>query len=112
MKYVELLDLITQNGNRNHNPFKGLIKKVEWFVETNNIPVEQLLRRLGGSSGDVPVETFAKFLKDKIEKHKDYQNLLTYAQMMDIDKDGLISKEDLTTCILNINSDQFFKNGG
>lgn len=31
---------------------------------------------------------------------------------MDIDKDGFISEIDLKTCLDNINSDAFFKNGG
>ena len=31
---------------------------------------------------------------------------------MDIDKDGLISVIDLETCVKNVNSNAFFKNGG
>ena len=31
---------------------------------------------------------------------------------MDIDKDGFISEIDLQTCLNNLNSDAFFKNGG
>lgn len=31
---------------------------------------------------------------------------------MDIDKDGYISEIDLQTCLNNLNSDAFFRNGG
>lgn len=31
---------------------------------------------------------------------------------MDIDKDGFISEIDLATCLNNLNSEAFFKNGG
>lgn len=58
------------------------------------------------------MDKFARFLKEKVEKHKDFENLLSYTKLMDIDKDGRICKDDLMTCLLNINSDQFFKNGG
>lgn len=34
------------------------------------------------------------------------------SHMIDIDKDGFISLEDLKTCLKNINSEQFFKDGG
>ena len=34
------------------------------------------------------------------------------AHMIDIDKDGFISKEDLSTCLKNLNSEIFFKDGG
>lgn len=58
------------------------------------------------------MEKFARFLKEKIEKHKDMDNLVTYTKMMDVDKDGRICKDDLETCLANVGSDQFFKNGG
>ena len=106
-----MLSLITQHGNRNHNPFKNLIKKLEWFVETNQLSVIQLLNRLN-DKGEVSVPAFAKFLHEKVEKSKDIQNIESYVKLMDIDKDGMISQEDLQTCLLNINSDQFYKNGG
>ena len=32
--------------------------------------------------------------------------------MVDIDKDGYVSKEDLETCLANLNSTAFFKDGG
>ena len=99
-----MLDLITSHGNRNHNPFKSLIKKIEWFIETNKLSVDGLLQRLS-SKGEVPVKQFAKFLHDKIEKSKDIANLESYSSLMDIDKDGLISRDDLQTCLLNINSE-------
>ena len=32
--------------------------------------------------------------------------------MIDVDKDGIICESDLQACIDNLESDQFFKNGG
>ena len=60
----------------------------------------------------MPTSKFARFLKDKVEKNKDLENLLSYANLMDVDKDGRICKDDLQTCLCNVGSDQFFKNGG
>jgi len=106
--YVDFLSQITEVGNRNHNPFKSLIKKIDFFLESNHISISELLKRLDPLNGEkegVTVERFAKFLKDKIDKNKDHQNLLSYAKMMDIDKDGCICQDDLQTCLCNINSD-------
>jgi len=113
--YVSLLELITSVGNRNHNPFKGLVRKLDFFLHTNGITLPELLERLDpikGRKEGVALDKFAQFLKDKIEKGKDLANLESYARLMDIDKDGRITPEDLQTCLCNIDSDQFFKNGG
>jgi len=45
------------------------------------------LRSINGTS-EPSVEAFAKFLKKKIEKAKDIENLNSYARMLDVDKDG------------------------
>jgi len=37
--------------------------------------------------------------------------LFNYAQAIDIDKDGFINEEDLRTCLRNLNSHTFFKEG-
>lgn len=70
-------------------------------METNKVTTSQLLARLGTP---VQISKFAQFLKDKIEKNKEIDQLLTYAKLIDIDKDGLISMEDLETCFTNLNS--------
>ena len=58
------------------------------------------------------VGLFASFLKAKIDKKRDEGQLRKFAHFMDIDKDGYITEIDLTTCLANLNSDAFFKNGG
>lgn len=60
----------------------------------------------------VSLNKFTDFLLQKIDKKKDQVELFSYAQYMDIDKDGFISAEDLKTCLRNINSMAFFKNNG
>lgn len=79
----------------------------------NQLSVVDLLEKIcfEGRNG-VPVAKFARFLKEKIDKNKDLENLLSYARLMDVDKDDRICKDDLQTCLCNIGSDQFFKNGG
>ena len=52
------------------------------------------------------------FLKAKIDKKRTDSELRKYAHFMDIDKDGYISEIDLRTCLDNLNSDAFFRNGG
>ena len=102
--YISMLDQITGGGNKNHNPFKSLIKKLDFFLESNKITVEDLLGRLDPVRGKVDgvfIENFATFLKEKIEKSKDIENLKSYTNLMDVDKDGRISKEDLSTCLIN-----------
>ena len=106
--YVSLLDLITSVGNRNHNPFKSLIRKLDFFLDSNKISIPELLERLDplrGRTDGAAVGEFAKFLKDKIDKGKDLANLESYARLIDIDKDGRVSAEDLQTCLCNIDSD-------
>jgi Ca2+-binding EF-hand superfamily protein len=96
--YVDLLDLITSVGNKNHNPFKSLVRKLDFFLESNKISVLELMEMLDplkGKTDGVALDKFAQFLKDKVEKGKDVINLESYARLMDIDKDGRITAEDL-----------------
>jgi len=103
--YTEVLDLITKYGNKNHNPFKQLIKKIDWFIENNKLTVEGLLLQLNRETKEPSVETFANFLKSKVDKTRDLDSLLGYSKLLDIDKNGRICKNDLQTCLLNLNSD-------
>jgi len=77
--------------------------------------VVELLERLeplGGAKEGVPLERFTKFLSEKIDKERHVSKLEDYSNMIDIDKDGKICADDLQTCINNMGSYQFFKNGG
>ena len=38
-------------------------------------------------------------------------DLMGYANLMDIDKDGYINEQDLQTCLANVHSTSFFENG-
>jgi Ca2+-binding EF-hand superfamily protein len=58
------------------------------------------------------INTFTQFLKAKIDKKRDESQLRKFAQLMDIDKDGLVSEIDLQTCLSHLNSDSFFRNNG
>ena len=65
-----------------------------------------------GTKDGVPLDLFTKFLHEKIDKERRVEKLKEYSVMIDIDKDGKICPDDLQTCIRNLNSFQFFKNGG
>jgi len=60
----------------------------------------------------VSVNLFATFLKTKIDKKRDESSLRKFAYYMDVDKDGYITEIDLKTCLDNVNSEAFFKEGG
>ncbi len=51
-------------------------------------------------------------MKSKVDKKRSSGELRQYAHYIDVDKDGFVSEIDLQTCINNLNSNAFFKNGG
>ena len=57
-------------GSKTHNLFKDLVGRLKFFVEANNLSYLGLLRRYENpaQSGKVPVEDFAEFMKEKINK--------------------------------------------
>lgn len=74
---------------------------------------EQLLKRIGSVTTDgVDIEKFANFLKAKVSQTRTLDELNLISYMIDVDKDGYVSKEDLQTCLSNLNSEAFFKDGG
>ena len=89
-------------------------------MQTNQQNVQSLLKRIGQRgphgeeqpSGSVPLEAFALFMKQKIDKKRPMEQLRQFAYFMDIDKDGYISDVDLYTCLSNLGSESFFKNSG
>jgi len=67
------------------------------------LTIGSLLRRLGASEAEgIPIQTFAIFLKAKVEKRREESELLQYSQLLDVDKDGCVGEEDLKTCLSNI----------
>ena len=62
--YLRFIDSITGLGNKNHNPFKSVVQKIEFFIETNKLTRQNLLKRAGAATSDgISVEKFADFLK-------------------------------------------------
>ena len=47
-------------------------------------------------------------MTEKVIKATSHADALKLVALMDIDKDGFISKEDLQTCLKNVNSQQFY----
>lgn len=40
------MDKICKVGNKNHDSFKSLLQKIQFFLEANNLSMKALLRRL------------------------------------------------------------------
>jgi Ca2+-binding EF-hand superfamily protein len=96
LNYIKFIDNVTGFGNKNHNPFKLAVQKIELFLENNKIDSRELLKRVGSVTEDgVTVQIFAQFLQKKIDKGKNIDDLEMISHMIDIDKDGYISNEDL-----------------
>lgn len=64
-----MLDKVVNLGNKNHNPFKSVVQKLDFFMETNKLTPYTLLKRIGAPTADgLDIESFGEFLKDKVEK--------------------------------------------
>ena len=78
--YVEFMDRMCALGNKNHNPFKQLVQRLAYFLESNKLTIAGLLRRLGATEAEpVTISKFADFLKAKVEKRKEPVVLFGYA---------------------------------
>lgn len=113
ISYVDLMDKICSQGNKEHNPFKTIVSRIKFFLESNNLTIEALVKRLQDPiSNQVSIEKFTDFLQLKIDKKRSRDILNTFAEYIDVDKDGNIGVQDLRTCLVNIKSSSFFKNNG
>jgi len=98
--YIGFLERMHDVSNRDHNPFKSIVQRLEFFITSNKQTVHSLVKRLIQKSGTtsevgVPVEYFAEFLKAKVDKKRSESELEKYAFYMDIDKDGFLSEIDI-----------------
>ena len=118
INYLSFLQRMADVSNKEHNPFKSVVQRIDFFLISNQQSVASLLKRLKekahiiNSNNGVSVEKFGQFLKQKIDKKRSEDELDKYAHYIDIDKDGYISEIDLQTCIDNLNTPSFFKNSG
>jgi Ca2+-binding EF-hand superfamily protein len=115
--YIGFFERMSEVSNRDHNPFKSVVQRLSYFIQSNSQTVQSLIKRLTAKNGlsyerGVPVEYFADFLQAKIDKKRSEGELRKYASYIDIDKDGYISEIDLQTCMSNLGSDAFFRDGG
>ena len=99
--YTEFLAHFVGNGGPAADPVQENIKKIKQFLEQNDISAQELLARLGGET--VSVEKFTDFLLTKVNKNLSPEHMQVITQRIDINKDGIIDIEDLTTS-LNLKS--------
>ena len=104
IKFMDFLNRMAEVSNRDHNPFRSVVQRVAYFIQSNQQTPNSVLRRLmaKASPGDllndqiaVSVDLFAEFLKTKIDKKRQVGELRQYAHYIDIDKDGYVSEIDL-----------------
>lgn len=83
-------------------------------MQHNFISPAELVRRLKSSpeKRGVPIDEFAKFLKQKVDKKRDLKQLSKFVALIDIDKDGQVSGEDVEACIRNLHNTCFWQNEG
>ena len=60
----------------------------------------------------IPIDIFAEFLKQKVEKKRNIEELRKYTSLIDVDKDSYVTEQDILTCIKNLSNAAFFKNDG
>lgn len=118
---MEFIDKMCKTSNRDHNPFKSVITRLKFFLKQNNVSAFDLLRRLSQNTQadaipnlgpSVSVNSFASFLRQKVDKKRSLEDLQKYAKMLDVDKDSRITEADINTCIANLNNLSFYRNGG
>jgi Ca2+-binding EF-hand superfamily protein len=122
INYMDFLGKVCKVSNKNHNPFKSVISRLSYFLTQNKISSGALLKRLASASSQntsaapgiigIPTNLFAEFLKQKVEKKRNLEELCNYSNMIDVDKDGFVTEADIETCIKNLPNMAFFRNGG
>lgn len=100
INYTEFLNKMNDVSNWNHNPFQQLSRWLSYFIRQNNISVDNLMKKMSISesklnqgswnSNSVSVIYFTNFLKNKVDKKRNFDELKQFASMMDIDQDGFI----------------------
>ena len=57
----------------------------------------------------VSINFFAKFIKAKVDKKRDTAEIKALVQMIDVDRDGVISETDLDAFLGRVNFHDFFQ---
>ena len=80
-----------------------MINRLNYFLKHNQVSATDLLKRISTDSArGVPVDEFCLFLKQKVDKKRDSNELRKHARQMDVDKDGFVSAADIDACIKNL----------
>ena len=46
IKYMDFLSRMSEVSNRDHNPFKSVVQRVAYFIESNQQSINSIIRRL------------------------------------------------------------------
>ena len=86
LSYIKYLEELTQQVNKNHNPFRSIVNRLAYFLKHNNVTSAELISRITKDSlGKISVAKFAEFLKQKVDKKTEFQLLQRLSVRIDID---------------------------
>ena len=98
-------------------PLTALGLRLWVFLKQNKLSISQLLFKLSSTKKesktgkkDVSIGYFAKFLKAKVDKKSDMNELREFAKAIDLDKDGCLCEADMETFLKRLNFREFFEN--
>lgn len=90
------------------------------FLRQNGQQPEQLVKRISANlnhtetkhvnpteKAKVPISYFAKFLKAKVDKKWEFNELQKLTERMDLDQDGNIDENDIVCCLGRIEQEDF-----
>ena len=52
LSYIQFLEQLTKQVNKNHNPFRSLVNRLAYFLKHNNVTAADLVRRVVDKNSD------------------------------------------------------------
>ena len=96
--YIKFLTHLKGPNLPKPDPLRLITERLVIFLNQNAMTIPHLLKRLGGRA---TYEVFADFLASKVHKSQSKADLLAIAEKMDLNHDGFIDSEDLTSVLGN-----------
>ncbi|CAG9314254.1 unnamed protein product [Blepharisma stoltei] len=105
--YTDFLDHLEGKNLSPPDPLKKTILRLIVFLRQNSLAPAQLLKRLGGN---VTIETFAKFIRIKVDKRLDRVTAYEVSNKFDMNHDGIIDIVDLSAALNSKSYASFSRN--
>lgn len=49
--YIAFIDRMSEVSNRDHNPFKSVVQRLQYFIQSNNQTAHSIIKRLSNKAG-------------------------------------------------------------